>query len=554
MNIVPIHKIQGPGLYSPLKGEKVSTRGVVTGTTNKGFFIQDPDGDLNEDVSHGLFVFGRRDKPRAGSLVEVSGKVFDFQMNEADRPVTQLVVENIQVVDQHGPKITPVWFTSDLLMMSSPELALFLNNLEGMLVGIPAGATFAAPSNQFGDYVVVPKESDLVRTQQGGVLIDKTSPLRWLPGFRTTNFAQAPRVNVGAELLEPLIGPLNYRAESFQIAAVGKIQVQQAEVEARTTGLVCSDAQVTVMTLNGFNLDPHIENADLVKDPRRDIDDDVGDKRFEALGRAIAINAKGPAIVALQEIQDSDGAEITAVVEAQRTYAHLIEAVTRANGPRYQWLEIPPEEGADGGQPGGNIRNAFLFDPLRVQFVPETLQLLGADSPAFVDSRKPLAARFRLAKGKGELEVVNVHLASKRNQNGLFAPENPGFDPRAEVRVSQANVIGEHLSQLRAADIDYYVTGDFNDFEFSETLLTLTGDSSTNLVDSVDAPLRYDYNHRGISQALMHGVVANRQLKGRRAEYEILHANALIGVQPGSVGDKASDHAYTLALLEFSGD
>jgi hypothetical protein len=62
---------------------------------------------------------------------------------------------------------------------------------------------------------------------------------------------------------------------------------------------------------------------------------------------------------------------------------------------------------------------------------------------------------------------------------------------------------------------------------------------------------RYDYNHRGLSQALMHGVVANRQLEGREVQYEILHANALEGIQPGHLGAKASDHAYVIASLEL---
>jgi predicted extracellular nuclease len=552
LKTTPIHSIQGPGLFSPLGGEEVSTSGVVIGSTRKGFFIQDPTGDVDEAVSHGVFVFDRRDRPPLGSLVRVTGQVVDFRLSESGRPTTQLVAKHSEVLDQKGPKVTPFWLTADNVIVPSGDLALFLNNLEGMLVGVAAGATFAAPSNPFGDYVVVPPDADLVRTQQGGVLIDPGLPGRWLPGFRVTNYAEAPKVNVGAELLEPVVGPLNYRVESFQIAAEGPIRVRSVPVETRPTSLLGNKSQIAVMTLNGFNLDPHIEDASKVKDPRRDVDDDVGDKRFQALGRAIAGDAAGPAIVALQEIQDDDGAEITEIVGAGRTYSQLVEAVLQANGPQYLSLEIPPEADADGGQPGGNIRNAYLYDPKRVEYVTGTLQRLGSDSPAFEGSRKPLAARFRLAGGAGELEVVNVHLASKRHQYSLFAPEQPGFDPRASVRITQAQVIGEHLSRLRAENVDYYVTGDFNDFEFSETLKTLTGDHSTNLVEGVPEALRYDYNHRGISQALMHGIVANRQLDGRRAEYEIMHANALLGIRPGKTGEKASDHAYTVALLELT--
>jgi len=547
----PIHAIQGPGLFSPLVGQEVTTRGGVIGATRKGFFIQDPDSDVSAAVSHGVFVFEYGSKPPIESLVEVSGKVADYQPDENARPTTQLVAKKTRLLEPYGPPVKPVWLTAQNVLVPANELAAFLNNLEGMLVGIPAGSTFIAPSNPFGDYVVVPAQAGLARTEQGGVLIDPQLPERWLPGFRVTDYADAPAVNVGAKLLEPVQGPLNFRVASYQIAAAGPVRVRSAAVKSRPTTLRDDQSSVTILTLNGFNLDARKEDSRRVNDPQRDVDDDVGGERFTALGQAIAQDASGPTIVALQEIQDDDGAEISGTVGAERTYAHLVAAVQRAGGPRYDWLDIPPQADADGGQPGGNIRNAYLYDPQRVQLVPETLQRLGATAAAFEDSRNPLAARFRLVNGHGEIEVVNVHLASKRHQNGLFAPQEPGFDSRAALRVQQVEVIGEHLARLRRQNVDYYVTGDFNDFEFSATLRTLTSDHSTNLVETVPRALRFDYNHRGISQALMHGIVANRQLQDRRVAYEILHANALTGTRPGQKGIKASDHAYVIARLEL---
>ena len=529
----------------------MTTRGVVIGATRKGFFIQDPRGDKRRPGSHGLFVFERRRRPRPGSLVEVSGEVVDYLADKNGCPTTQLKERSTRQLERVGPPIAPVWLTAERVLVPGPELADLLSQLEGMLVGIEAGATFVAPSNPFGDYVLLPPHGDLQRTAQGGVLIDPQAPDRWLPGFRLLDYAQAPTVNVGAQLLEPVVGPLNFRVGSYQIAATGPVRVRPARVESRPTSLHGTGSRVTVLTLNGFNLDPKVEDPDKVVDPRRDIDDDVGDGRFIALGRAIVKDAACPAIVALQEIQDSDGAELSAVVQADDTYAELIAAVRRAGGPRYAWADIAPQEGADGGQPGGNIRNAFLYDPARVQLIAGSLGLLGANSPAFEGSRKPLRARFRLVQGQGELELVNVHLASKRHQNGRFAPKDPGHDPRLALRVQQAEVIGAHLALLREQGVDYYVTGDFNDFEFSQTLRVLIGEHSVNLVEGVPEPLRFDYNHRGLSQALMHGIVGKGQLVDRVVEYEILHGNALEGSQPGHKGDKASDHAYVIARLEL---
>lgn len=552
MQITPIHRIQGPGLFSPLNGQRLATRGVVTGTTRRGFFLQDPDGDVGEEHSHGIFVYQRRKQPPVGSLVGVVGTALDYVPYENARPTTQIEESATQVIQERGPSIEPVWLTADRVLVGQRRLSAFLNGLEGMLVGIPAGSTFVAPSNPYGDYVVVPPGASVTRTRQGGVLIDPVAPDRWLPGFRVVDYADAPEVHVGAELLEPVVGPLNFRVASYQIAATGPVHVKPSQIDVQPTGLRAAGRHVTVLTLNGFNLDAHVERRAHVHDPRRDVDDDLGDGRFDGLAGAIAHDAGCPDIVALQEIQDEDGAEITDAVSAGRTLTRLITAVRHAGGPEYDWAELAPEAGADGGQPGGNIRNAFLYRRERIALVDGSLRRLGEDTAVYEDSRKPLVARFRLIEHGGELEVINVHLASKRHQHGLFAPQQPGMDPRLALRVQQAELIGEQLSRLRAQGIDYYVTGDFNDFEFSDTLQALIGDHSANLVERVPAALRFDYNHRGLSQALMHGVVARRQLDGRSAEYEILHANALLGTPPGRLGAKPSDHAYVIARLELA--
>ena len=307
------------------------------------------------------------------------------------------------------------------------------------------------------------------------------------------------------------------------------------------------------MTLNTLNLDVKIESKDKVLDPRRDIDDDVGEGRFLRLARAIVRQARSPDVVALQEIQDNDGAEISEVVDASETYKLLIKEVLQLGGSRYKWLDIPPEVGADGGQPGGNIRNAYLYNPECVDVVAGSVQRLAVQQEAFEASRKPLTATFSLKDNvRAQLTVINVHLASKRHQRGMFAPELPGHDPKLDTRIQQARIVRAVLDQLEELGRDYFVTGDFNDNEFSAPIKALLGDSSANLVDHLPPSERYDYNHRGKLQVLMHGIVSSRQLNENRVEYEILHGNELLGVTPGDAGGKASDHAYTMARLSYT--
>ncbi len=555
MQLTSIASIQGEGYYSPLADQAVLTRGVVIAHSRRGFFIQDPAGKPNALTSCGLFVLSRKHRPPIGSLCDVGGKVLDYLATEFDRPVTELKAVKVDVISAQGPAIEPITIGAELLQESPELLAQFLNSHEGMLAKIRAGARFIAPSNPFADYVVAPSDlsKQFVRSEHGGVLIDSELPDRWFPSFRVVDYEQASTVDVGASLGADMIGALNYRSQSWQLACNQAATIEAGpHISDTVTTLIGDDSSLTVMTLNTLNLDVKVESKDKVLDPRRDIDDDVGEGRFLRLARAIVRQGRSPDVLALQEIQDNDGAEISDVVDASDTYKLLINQVLQLGGPRYAWLDIPPQAGADGGQPGGNIRNAYLYNPERVSLVDNSLQRLANNHDAFEGSRKPLTATFRLrANANAQLTVINVHLASKRHQRGMFAPELPGHDPKLHTRIDQARFIRDLLDQLEELGRDYFVTGDFNDNEFSAPIRTLLGKSSVNLVDYLPPSERYDYNHRGKLQVLMHGIVSEKQKQEGRAHYEILHGNELFGVTPGDGGGKASDHAYTMARLSY---
>ena len=552
--ITPICEVQGTELLSPVAGQVVNVQGVVTGVNRHGFFVQSVKPGSDPLASDAIYVFSPKWPAPEGALVEVTGKVRDYIKDEGGKPTTQLKFHNVRILKKRGPGIKPFELTADNVPADPAELAVFLNRLEGMLVCIEAGQTFIAPSNPYADYVVIlDAEKPLpgvVRTEQGGVLVEHHNALRWYPGFRLTDYAGAPRVNVGSKLLSRVIGPLNYRVEAFQVQVSHPIEVACSEVPRFTSSLKPEVGFLTIMTMNGFNLDMHVESASLVKNPGQDVDDDWGDGRFHNLAHAVVEQANVPDIVALQEIQDNDGAEMSLVVDASSTYEGLIRTIKELCGVEYHWVDIPPEVGADGGQPGGSIRNGYLYNPGRVDLVEGSAGLIGATEVAFEGSRKPLIVHFREKTSGHELACINVHLASKRHQLGIFAPQQPGYDARLAVRVQQATIIEKRLASLRQQGLDYYVTGDFNDTEESETLAAITGDENVNLVGLLPTEQRYDYNHRGKLQVLMHGIVP-KKLAANHAEYEIIHGNELSGIQPGQPSDKPSDHAYVIAKIKF---
>ena len=559
LQLIAIKHIQGAELISPFAEQVVRTTGVVTHVVRRGFFLQTPNVKWDAEASDAIFVYSPDWQATQGAVLEVCGQVLDYLAHDNAKPVTQIVQDEVRSLksrDDEGRRyeIEPIELTQELLPQSAQALATRLNSLTAMLVSIAPGQTFIAPSNPFGDYVLAldgaERDTSSLRSEQEGVLIDAANPLRWFPGFRITNYNHAPKINVGAKLLSTLVGPLSYRVGAYQIAISDPFKVEPSYISLKKSALTPEPGSVTVMTLNCFNLDAQIESAARVKNPRRDIDDDWGEGRFHTLAQAVVLQANTPDIVALQEIQDSDGAEISEVVEASKTYELLIATIEELSGVRYEWIDIDPELDADGGQPGGNIRNGFLFNPARISLVDGSAMVFGADESAFENSRKPLVARFREQKSQKEIACINLHLASKRHQNSIFAPVDPGVDAKLAVRVQQASVVAAHIETLAASGIDYYVTGDFNDTEFSDTLSVLKGVHSANLVEHLPPTDRFDYNHRGMLQVLMHGIVSLGMAKDR-AEYEIIHGNELIGVKPSEESDKPSDHAYVIAKLSL---
>ena len=554
-SVTPICEIQGPRLWSELAGQLVTIRGVVTAVSRRGFFVQSVKSGSDPLVSDAIYIFSPGWPAPLGALLEISGKVLDYVKGENGKPVTQVKLADVRLIRRRGPKITPFELTAANVPADSEKLAAFLNGLEAMLVRIEAGQTFIAPSNPYGDYVLMldadGSEADVIRTEQGGVLIDHLNPLRWFPGFRISSYAKAPRLNVGAKLLTPVVGPLNYRVEAYQIVVDHPIKVEHSYYSPNSSQLKPDAGFMTIMTMNGFNLDMHVESGSLVKNPRQDVDDDWGDGRFHALAQAVVHQANTPDIVALQEIQDNDGAEMTEVIDADLTYQGLIETIGQLSNVEYDWVDIAPQVGADGGQPGGGIRNGYLYNPERVELIVDSVRSIGFDESAFEASRKPLVAHFREKMSGRVLVCINVHMASKRHQRSIFAPEKAGYDARQSVRINQAEIIRNELVKMRQAGLEYYVTGDFNDTEESETLKAIVGDESENLVKSLPPQQRYDYNHRGKLQVLMHGIVP-KELAEQRSEYDIIHGNELLGVQPGQLGDKPSDHAYVIAKIRMN--
>src|SRR5690606_38301946 len=149
----------------------------------------------------------------------------------------------------------------------------------------------------------------------------------------------------------------------------------------------------------------------------------------------------------------------------------LTKAISAAGGPSYSWASIDPEDKADGGQPGGNIRVGFLYrtdrglaladaphgDATTAAGVekrrgkaapPLNPGRIAPTNAAWEETRKPLAAQFTW-HGNNVFVVAN-HWSSKGGDHplmGRFQPPRLASEPQ---RVAQARSVAAFVDELTA--------------------------------------------------------------------------------------------------------
>lgn len=579
-----IPEIQGEGHASAFAGQEVTLRGIVTAIGSNGFYLQDSEGDGNDATSDAIFVFTRsRPGFTVGDDLSVSGLVSEYVpggVGSGNLSTTQLTLSASTLHSSGNPlpdaivigaagRSAPSTIDDDGLSSFDPhsDAIDFYESLEGMRVELH-DAVAVSPTNQFGEIAVLPDGGAGIttRTNAGGVKLgaDETNPERVI--IDDTLVANPPEVTVGDSFAGPVAGVLDYAFGNFKLLNTDTLpEVVEGGVERETTQLAGRDEQLTVATFNVLNLDP----SDGSPNPG-------SDDQLSRLASDIVNNLKSPDIIALQEIQDSDGPTDSGDPSALLTLELLVEAIALTGGPAYEFVRITPENNADGGQPGANIQVAYLYNPERVGFVEKgeagaadetqvvtdedgvALSLnpgrVEPDSPAFSadealgfeGTRKSMAVQFTF---NGEdVFLINNHLKSKTGDSALFGDQQPIEEGTLVQRVFQADEINDFVTNLLRADpeANVVVLGDMNDFEFSRTLDVLKGDNLANLVEWVPAEDRYTFNYDGNSQVLDHILVSDG-LAGR-AEIDIVHLNADFGQSL-----RSSDHDPVLARFDFGG-
>ncbi|MES4892496.1 endonuclease/exonuclease/phosphatase family protein [Streptomyces sp. NPDC096012] len=565
---VRVHDIQGTTRISPLAGQKVAdVPGVVTATraygSSRGFWLQDPTPDDDPATSEGVFVFtGSAPKVAVGDSVTVTGTVSEYvpggtssgnqSLTEITKPVVTTVstgnavpaptvIDAGSVPSRYTPAGDPAanGSVNGLPLEPSKYATDYYESLEGMNVQVENARVVTATDPYTELWVTVkPWEH---RSRRGGTVYgsyesQNTGRIQIQSLGAPADF---PKANVGDTLTGATTGPMDFNQFGGYTLVASRLGTLESAGLQRETTRKQSRHELAVATYNVQNLDP-------------------SDATFDEHAAAIVNNLQSPDIVSLEEIQDDNGAKDDGTVGASATVNKLIDAIVAAGGPRYDWRSIDPVNDQDGGEPGGNIRQVFLFNPERVSFVDRA----GGDSTtavgvtkvhgkarltvspgriapadtAWANSRKPLAGEF-VFRGETVFVIAN-HLNSKGGDQGLTAQYQPPVRRSEVQRHAQATLVNAFVKDLLQVqrNANVIALGDMNDFEFSGTTQILEGDGELwSAIKSLPKNERYTYDYQGNQQVLDQILVSPAIRRGCDFEYDSVHINS-------EFNDQISDH------------
>ncbi|MGV9985199.1 endonuclease/exonuclease/phosphatase family protein [Streptomyces olivaceus] len=563
-----IHDIQGSTRLSPYAGKQVTdVAGIVIGVRgyggSKGFWVQDPRPDADPATSEGVFVFTDAvPEVAVGDAVTVSGTVSEYVpggTSSGNQSITEITRPTVAVVSGGNPvpAATTVSARSvprayapegdrsangsvDGLRLRPGAYALdHYESLEGMNVRV-SDARVVGASDPYTELWVTVKPRENANRRGGtvyGSYDDQNTGRLQIQSLGTA--ADFPAADVGDTLSGTTAGPLDYSQYGGYTLVANEIGALESGGTRRESTRPQSARELAVATYNVENLDP-------------------SDDTFAAHADAIVHHLKSPDIVSLEEIQDNNGATDDGTVAADATVGRLIDAIVAAGGPRYDWRDIDPVDKADGGEPGGNIRQAFLFNPERLSFTDRaggdattatgvrrvrggaalTLSPGRVDpaNPAWEDSRKPLAGEF-VFRGRTVFVIAN-HFSSKGGDQVLSGRYQPPSRSSETQRHAQAEVVNTFVKEILSArgNADVVALGDINDFEFSRTARVLEdGGALWSAVKSLPRSERYSYVYQGNSQVLDQILVSPSVRRGGHLSYDSVHVNA-------EFHDQISDH------------
>lgn len=539
----PIAEIQGTGAASPLVGETVTTRGVVTAAYAtggfNGLYLQTA-GTGGEDPTPGasdaVFVFSAAAAAdlTAGDHVEVTGTVSEFNglteltpsaggWTVLDEPATVAPTTTAWPADEAGREAL-----EGMLLAPEGEFTVTDNydtNYYGT-VGLAAGDRPLVQPTTAGRPGSAEYTAQVADNAARAVLLDdgsstnynstanKSKPLPYLTG------GEPLRVGAGVTFTTPVILDYRYDAWGFQPLAhltpdvASTVQPatfentrEDAPAEVGGNLQVATFNVLNYFSTTGDELTGCTYYTDRAGDPVTVSGgcDARGAAEEEDLQRqqakiVAAISALDADVVALLEIEN------TAALGGERDQAlsDLVAALNAAEGAGAWAFAASPAEVPEAEDV---IRNAFIYRTATAEPVGDSTILVGDE--AFGNARQPLAQAFQPAGGatdaSDDVLVVANHFKSKGSAGPWpgDADQGDGQGASNESRTRQATSLAAFAEErATAAGTDkVLLVGDFNAYEQEDPIMVLTDAGYTDLGPTTG---EYTYNFDGMVGSLDH--------------------------------------------------
>ena len=566
-----IGEVQGESHQSPLAGKEVIINNVVVTKTDKtGFYVQDKVSDNNPRTSDAVYV-ASKEKVESGDLLKVQGTVKEGYMEEysvrqgqtfkkpaGSLTVTQIINATITKLGKADlPKALnisekmPKDVVDNTPTKYNPETEAldYWESLEGMLVEVTKPKV-TGPQYK-GDIYVLPGDYK-------GQKLNNIGGVNLRPGVQNTEVLP---VIVGNDFVakakdyfnENISGVVTYRNKTYKIYPNSVPKIQDGGLKREVSKIYPAEDKLTIASYNIENFSANNKGHD-----------ETPEEKVDKIANSFIKEVHSPDIITLIEVQDNNGGVNDGTVDGVKSGEKLAQRIKSLGGPDYKYTEIAPVDGKDGGKPGANIRVAYLYNPKRVTLIgkekggsEEAARFVNGHlekNPARIDPtsvhfekvRKSLAAEFEF---KGErIVVIANHLKSKLGDDAIYGSNQPSVENTKAKRIEEAKILNAFIKEgLRQnPNLKFVLTGDFNDFEFSDSVKTIVGNELVNLMAEHEQGDRYSYFYRGSNQSL-DNILISKNIKDK-VVFSPVHINASFMEEHG----RASDHDPVVVQIDFS--
>ena len=566
-----IGEVQGESHESPLVGKEVVINNVVVTKTDKtGFYVQDKVSDNNPKTSDAVYV-ASKDKVESGDLLKVQGTVKEGYMEEysvkpgqtfkkpaGSLTVTQIINATITKLGKADlPKALnisekmPKDIVDNTPTKYNPESEAldYWESLEGMRVEVTKPKV-TGPQYK-GDIYVLPGDYK-------GQKLNNIGGVNLRPGVQNTEVLP---ITVGNKFVakakdyfnENITGVVTYKNKTYKIDPSSVPAIQDGGLKREVSKIYPSEDKLTIASYNIENFSANNKGHD-----------ETPEEKVDKIANSFIKEVHSPDIITLIEVQDNNGGVNDGTVDGVKSGEKLAQRIKSLGGPDYKYTEIAPVDGKDGGKPGANIRVAYLYNPKRVTLIgkekggsEEAARFVNGHlekNPARIDPtsvhfekvRKSLAAEFEF---KGErIVVIANHLKSKLGDDAIYGSNQPSVENTRPKRIEEAKILNAFIKEgLRQnPNLKFVLTGDFNDFEFSDSVRTIVGNELVNLMAEHEQGDRYSYFYRGSNQSL-DNILISKNIKDK-VVFSPVHINASFMEEHG----RASDHDPVVVQIDFS--